>query len=381
MNSIAPQAIYNISSELYEAAVENDPAGWQHAYARLSRLVGSGPGSIHFRHRSDNDFEPVADTNMPGFIANFNSLYFHMLPYREEILRLKAGEEFTRTRDFPDEVYLRSEIYNDHFGKIGLYEILHYCLFEDELVTGGVTFTRPTGVGPFDRNERAALNAILPHLQRAARLHLKIVRVNQRDRMVREAWNAVPQPMALISSRRRIVYMNKAAERLSGQRDGFWFGERGELRCSVPAECQIIRQLIDGIFVSSNGAPAFGGQTVVSREMRRPLRVSIAPFREADRIGAGAERFALVLVTDPEFANGPSEQDLRGTYGLTKAESRIAGLLAEGRTISEICNMMEITHNTVKTHLKRIFSKTSTTRQTELIKLLLSFPTAFQKKS
>jgi DNA-binding CsgD family transcriptional regulator len=35
---------------------------------------------------------------------------------------------------------------------------------------------------------------------------------------------------------------------------------------------------------------------------------------------------------------------------------------------------MEITVNTARTHLKRVFAKTDTSRQTELLKLLSGFP-------
>ena len=99
MDSLTHETLYSITSEIYEAAAEADPGGWQSVYSRISGLIGSGPGSIHFRRRSDDRFTPVADTNPPGFVEDFNSLYFDLLPFRDRILALRPGEELTRTRD------------------------------------------------------------------------------------------------------------------------------------------------------------------------------------------------------------------------------------------------------------------------------------------
>src|SRR5687767_1216391 len=179
---ITSELLYSITSEMYEAATTTDPDAWLDVYSRISDLIGSGPGSIHFRRASDDRFTPLADTNVPEFTGNFNSLYFHILPFRDDMLALRTGAELTRTRDCPDELYLASELYNDHFRRLGLYEIFHYCLIEDEAVTAGITFSRPERAGVFGREERDAVAALVPHLQRAVQVHTTVARSAHRDR-------------------------------------------------------------------------------------------------------------------------------------------------------------------------------------------------------
>lgn len=373
MGPISHETLYIITSEMYEAATAADPEGWQSVYSRVSELIGSGPGSIHFRRASDDHFAPIANTNVPGFVEKFNSTYFHLLPYRDDLLALRPGAEFTRTRDCPDEVFLGSELYNDHFQRLGLYEILHYCLLEDDSVAAGITFSRSAAAGPFGREEREAVSQLIPHLQRAARLHLTVARGAHRERSGREALDLLPQPVLLMTARRRAEFHNKAAQRILRKENGLWLDGSGRLRCAAPTDCEAIDALIDGVF-ESGGAAGFGGRAFVRRAGRKPLGISITPFRGGSVPAIGLEKLALVTIADPEAATGPSEEEMREIFGLTRSESRVAKLITDGNSMPEVCAAMGITVNTARTHLKRIFAKTETSRQTELLKLLMGFP-------
>jgi len=59
-------------------------------------------------------------------------------------------------------------------------------------------------------------------------------------------------------------------------------------------------------------------------------------------------------------------------YGLTFAETRLIGLLAAGRSLDEAATALGISRATARTHLRHIFEKTGTTRQSQLMKLVLS---------
>lgn len=61
---------------------------------------------------------------------------------------------------------------------------------------------------------------------------------------------------------------------------------------------------------------------------------------------------------------------LQRRLGLTLAEARVARRLAAGADLWSIAQQLEITRETVRTHLKRIYSKTGTCRQAELVALV-----------
>jgi DNA-binding CsgD family transcriptional regulator len=63
-------------------------------------------------------------------------------------------------------------------------------------------------------------------------------------------------------------------------------------------------------------------------------------------------------------------------YGLTQAEARVALASSSGETIAETAELLALSPNTIKTHLRRVFAKTATGRQAELVRLMASMGTA-----
>ena len=69
-----------------------------------------------------------------------------------------------------------------------------------------------------------------------------------------------------------------------------------------------------------------------------------------------------------------SEERLRALYGLTGAEARVASLLARGYRLDEIAEMLGVAYETTRKHLKQIFGKTSTARQADLVRVVMTGP-------
>jgi len=59
-------------------------------------------------------------------------------------------------------------------------------------------------------------------------------------------------------------------------------------------------------------------------------------------------------------------------YGLSPAQHRVAALVADGLTLAEVARRLEITLNTARTHLQRIFEKTGVHNQSALVRVLLT---------
>jgi DNA-binding CsgD family transcriptional regulator len=61
---------------------------------------------------------------------------------------------------------------------------------------------------------------------------------------------------------------------------------------------------------------------------------------------------------------------LQALFDLTPAESRVAGLIADGYGVESIATTLAVSLNTVRTHLKSVFTKLGVSRQAELASLL-----------
>jgi DNA-binding CsgD family transcriptional regulator len=80
---------------------------------------------------------------------------------------------------------------------------------------------------------------------------------------------------------------------------------------------------------------------------------------------------AVAIWCAPE-QNSQFDQALRDVYALTPQERRLANSLAEGHPLSDAAGAIGIELSTARSHLKNVFGKTQTRRQTDLVLLLAS---------
>jgi DNA-binding CsgD family transcriptional regulator len=99
------------------------------------------------------------------------------------------------------------------------------------------------------------------------------------------------------------------------------------------------------------------------------MPVKYCMLRPTDRDPA-----AVLFIGDPERPVEVDPRNLIRLYGLSRAEARVAVLLAKGLRLEQSAQQLGLTYETVRKHLKQIFSKTGTDRQAELIRTITSGP-------
>jgi DNA-binding CsgD family transcriptional regulator len=91
--------------------------------------------------------------------------------------------------------------------------------------------------------------------------------------------------------------------------------------------------------------------------------------------GSGAPG-AVVFIRDPERQEATRTDLLMQLYGLTPKEATLAAKLAKGKYVEQAAEEMGMKYETARTHLRHIFRKTETSRQTELLLLIARLPAA-----
>jgi DNA-binding CsgD family transcriptional regulator len=72
-----------------------------------------------------------------------------------------------------------------------------------------------------------------------------------------------------------------------------------------------------------------------------------------------------------DLAGLPDTARLRAEFGLTKAEARLALRLAQGSSLASAAQAFDVKLTTIRSQLQQIFAKTGTSRQSELVAMLL----------
>jgi len=111
--------------------------------------------------------------------------------------------------------------------------------------------------------------------------------------------------------------------------------------------------------------------------MKQPLLLLVSPVG-GSAVGGGRSGGAAIFISDPEDSVEISPEILSRLYDLTNAEARILNGLCQGKRLETLAEDLTVTVNTIRHHLKQVFRKTGTKRQSELIKLVLTGPAAIR---
>jgi DNA-binding CsgD family transcriptional regulator len=94
------------------------------------------------------------------------------------------------------------------------------------------------------------------------------------------------------------------------------------------------------------------------------------PLRDGDQLCFGSQVFSFVSGQDPRATEAASSVDFRDPK-LTEREHGVLQLVSDGLTDKEIAVRLNISVNTVRSHLDRIAGKTGLRKRSELTRLAI----------
>lgn len=134
------------------------------------------------------------------------------------------------------------------------------------------------------------------------------------------------------------------------------------------------RLISDVLAVDQTTVNQVGGYIKVATQGSDSILVSVFPFQRASNDNSSVSTFgwAEIRITSPREANlDVFSRAMRDIYELSASESKVVSLLVQGRSTKEIASSLHVADSTLRTHLKRIFSKTETRHQAELVSKIL----------
>lgn len=228
---------------------------------------------------------------------------------------------------------------------------------------------------PYDDVERESVAKLLPHLQGALRLRYRLRKAAIAERAAFDRLDRSIVATLVVERDCRIAYTNPAAERLLYERRGIQ-SLGGRLAAADRTATERLRRAvalaIDGAETQKQANTGGGGILALPREGRvAPLTALVAPLRAIRHAERDSAATAILFIRDPA-ARRLACAPLQSLFGLTAAEAMLASGLAAGKSLEEIASMQTISLHTARAHLKSVFGKTGTSRQAQLVALLLS---------
>jgi DNA-binding CsgD family transcriptional regulator/PAS domain-containing protein len=360
---------------IYRAA--GDPTQWTVLLEHLAKAVRGEMGSLHHQRGSHGESNFHSDWNVDSkTIALYTSYYGFRNPLmttKPSVLR--TGTVNTTQTLCGDRIFLGSEYYNDFLRYRNWCQCLALTLRKDGVSSSNITVFRAVGAPPFDEEESELMHALMPHLQRAFQLHNRIQGLERKGIAATDALDHLQEGVVLLDARGRLLFVNRAAKEILAANRALALTPRG-VRAAIASENGRLSRLIQGAIATGTGSGLdAGGAMTISRDgLRRPLHVLVTPLKTRTLYLGNEAPVAAIFISDPDRKPVSNAAVLAQLFGLTRAESRLAQILAAGTSLRDAADKLGVAQSTVRSQLKAIFGKTNTKRQSELVRLLLLVP-------
>ena len=180
--------------------------------------------------------------------------------------------------------------------------------------------------------------------------------------------NGLDIGVLLVDPTLQIRLVSKTGVEMLRATDGFAI-VRDRLACADRATHRRLRQLVA---MAADPDGPVGSLAVPRPSGTRPYLLTVMPLHD-ERAWLGTPRAcALVLAIDAARCRPATAARLCERYHLTAAEARTALALLDADRLRDVAGRLGVSLPTVRTTLQRVFNKTDTHRQPELVWLLLA---------
>jgi DNA-binding CsgD family transcriptional regulator len=346
--------------EVYEAAVV--PELWPKV---LDGLTEIGDGFCALMFTGDGEFQrSIESQTATAIMADYFAGGWHLRNDRAARLFATRHAGFLTDLDvFTQEEIDRELIFTEflHPRGFGWGMATAISVPTGEMIAFDVE--RKLADGPAAPYVAQRLDELRPHLARASLLTTKLR--HERAKAAVQSLEMIGLPAAVIAASQRPLAMNA---RLQSMVPYVVQDRQSRIALADTAADALLANALEQMRGPwdqriSKSIP------ILAKDNRPPYIVHLIPVRGvANDVFGGS--LAIMVVTPVAPKDVPGADVLQGLFDLTAAETRITRALAAQGTVASIAADFGLSPETVRTHLKRVMSKTGTTRQAELTALL-----------
>ncbi|MGY2047581.1 helix-turn-helix transcriptional regulator [Methylobacterium sp. JK268] len=348
-----------------------DAALWPDTLARLIEALGASAGWIGVQDpESRTGRLAVAVGLSPDLRARFGEHYVGTCPLSLALVLTKSDAVLGLSDIVDRDAFRDSSFYRDWCLPQRVEDLIAGPLNRSSAACGSLSasFDRPASA-----EARDLMTLLLPHVRRAVETGNLLAEQSGAAECLSAALDALSLGVVLLDAGGRVLRTNAAAEAILRAGDALLRLPAGTLAACDPRSQAALDAALASCREGTARPPA--ALPFPSRRGAAPrsgLVGQVVPLRAESCPETGRRAVAALFVQDPEHPCMVPGEALVRLYGLTQGELRVLRGLLQDLTLSEIAECHGIGVATVRTHLARLFDKTGTRRQAELLRAVMA---------
>ncbi len=371
------ESALEITGEIYDAAL--DPGLWPDVLRRIGDFVG-GPATALF------STDAVAQTQRfyyihganPEYTRLYEEKYVRLNPLASTILMSRVGEVNSVADAMPLNQFHQTRFYREWVKPQNWGDNIFSLIERSGTVITTLATTIDDRRSPASEEAKQRMALVVPHVRRAVAIGNVIEMNSIKADALGDAVDAFGAAVYLVRRNGEIVRSNVHGRALA---------EAGSLlrmddRRIVAVEATGRRELCRAIADAGSEDRAFGPRAAAipltdrlgERYVAHVLPLTGGARRRA-ALSTGAA--AAIFVKKAELNCIFPMEAVASQFALSKAELRVLVGVLEIGAPAEVAPMLGLSEATVRTHLRRLYAKTGTCRQADLVKLVACYANPF----
>ena len=367
----------SLIGDIYEAIL--DRSVWSGVFGNLAEFVGAQAGALLWKTYSrSTDVRSIDAIHTIGIktpsLELYKERYAKLDPTTNPLLLRDVGEVASTTELVSYSEYVESRYYKEWIKPQGFVDSWHASLEKSATTSVHLIFWRKGKTGIESDATRDRMRLIVPHLRRAVQIGNLVDHGKAEAALFGDTLDGIAAGLFLVDANGRILHANASGHALLA-RGVVLRAYGGKLVSNDAGAEQELYRVLDAV----------GGEQVVpgADTVAVPLTARqgehyvayVLPLTSGVRRRAGAGYAAAAAVfVQRALLNVPSPQDaIAKLYKLTPMELRVLFAIVQVGGVPEVAAMMGSSSSTIRTHLRRLFSKTGTDRQADLVKLVAGY--------
>jgi DNA-binding CsgD family transcriptional regulator/PAS domain-containing protein len=361
--------LLDLIGNIYDCAIA--PKNWPRTLQQLTEYLGGQAAAISLQDPLKREVRLLSQW---GIKPDFERKMMEGMAINPLISMgwfVNVDEPFTGEGALGRESYLKSRFYNEIIAPEGYYDAALSVIAKSINRFGSLSVPSESPIGDTTLER---LRELTPHVRRAVNIaDMLDVRALEND-MLSAAFDLLTIGIILVDDKSRIVHANAVGLRLLDERSAI--RRDGDfLSCRDPKTAAELSQAIQNASGGTTAEfPKSGIALPIGAAGGADLAAWILPLdgglrnQLAMSFAASAAVFFRQLGDVSPF---PGELFVK-RYGISPAECRVLMMLTQGMTVREAAAALGISEPTAKTHLQKLFQRTGTDRQADLMRLAMS---------
>ncbi|MBX4959384.1 helix-turn-helix transcriptional regulator [Rhizobium lentis] len=342
---------------------------WQDFLDRLAQTSPGGKAALHYHDLTSS----VAHVPfMSGFsqseIDQFMSHFASVNPWIPRLDLVPVGQGLCGDEIVPREELVKSEFYNDWLKRqTGCETSVGVSIIREENRTF-ILSACTTSADPDLNSEAAKLyTQLAPHLKRAFDFIRKRDLFAPHEQATQALFDSIGIGLIYVTEQRKARRWNKSAEALLAAGLPVRIAADGTLALECAKSAAVLEFL-----TSRNGVQTQPHSAIVKGREQDNYRITLVRLH-SDAFTEFLEGPTVGVIVEPIVATPLNERRdlLMQLYKLTATEIRIASSIASGQSPREVAVADDISYETVRTHLRNIYSKLGVNSRVGLVSLLM----------